>query len=160
MDCVDINECIEKPNICQNGECKNLQGSFQCICHVGYLLTSTRDNCIDIDECQRHPSICNNGTKLISIQITCHKLDAIFIGSCINMVGQYKCHCNPGFKLSANNDCVDIDECHMMPFLCRNGRCRNTLGSFYCECASGYTLTSDKHNCRDIDECQEVSRFS
>lgn len=61
MDCVDINECIEKPNICQNGECKNLQGSFQCICQVGYLLTSTRDNCIDIDECQRHPNICNNG---------------------------------------------------------------------------------------------------
>lgn len=63
MDCVDINECFEKPNICQNGECKNLQGSFQCICNVGYLLTSTRDNCIDIDECQRHPNICNNGMK-------------------------------------------------------------------------------------------------
>lgn len=61
MDCVDINECIEKPNICQNGECKNLQGSFQCICQPGYLLTSTRDSCIDIDECQRHPTICNNG---------------------------------------------------------------------------------------------------
>ncbi|KAJ8963502.1 hypothetical protein NQ314_005581 [Rhamnusium bicolor] len=136
MDCVDINECVEKPNICLNGECKNLEGSFQCLCHTGYLLTSTRDNCIDIDECIRHPNICNNG-------------------SCINLVGSYKCHCNPGFKLSNSNDCVDVDECHMMPFLCRNGRCRNNLGSFYCECASGYMLTTDKHNCRDVDECQE-----
>ncbi|XP_072384771.1 fibrillin-1-like [Diabrotica undecimpunctata] len=137
MDCVDIDECLEKPHICQNGDCKNLEGSFQCICPTGYLLTSDRDTCLDIDECQRHPNICNNG-------------------SCINMVGHYKCHCHPGFKLSNNNDCVDIDECHMMPFLCRNGRCRNTLGSFYCECASGYVLTHDKHNCRDIDECQET----
>ncbi|XP_018574078.1 fibrillin-2-like [Anoplophora glabripennis] len=138
MDCVDINECVEKPNVCLNGECKNLQGSFQCICHTGYLLTSTRDSCIDIDECVRHPNICNNGT-------------------CINVDGTYKCRCNDGFKLSNDNDCVDVDECHMMPYLCRNGRCKNSLGSFYCECATGYTLTVDKHNCRDIDECQESS---
>lgn len=111
------------------------------MCNIhSYLLTSTRDNCIDIDECQRHPNICNNG-------------------SCINMVGTYKCHCNPGFKLSTSNDCVDIDECHMMPFLCRNGRCKNVVGSFHCECATGYTLTADKHSCRDIDECQEVSQL-
>lgn len=102
------------------------------------MLTPSRDNCLDIDECVRHANICNNGT-------------------CVNLVGSYKCHCHPGFKLSTNNDCVDVDECHMMPFLCRNGRCRNTLGSFGCECASGYTLTPDQHNCRDIDECHEVS---
>nr|CAI5820598.1 unnamed protein product [Callosobruchus analis] len=71
MDCVDINECVDKPGICQNGECKNLEGSFQCICESGFKLTSTRDNCIDIDECVRHPNICNNG-------------------SCINIVGSYK----------------------------------------------------------------------
>ncbi|XP_065169457.1 fibrillin-2-like [Atheta coriaria] len=136
MDCVDINECVERPHICTSGECKNLQGSFQCICHPGYALTQLRDNCADVDECARHPNICNDGT-------------------CVNIIGSYKCHCNAGFKLSHNNDCVDVDECHMMPFLCRNGRCRNNIGSFQCECASGYTLTQDRHNCRDIDECHE-----
>lgn len=137
VDCVDIDECIERPHICEHGECKNLQGSFQCICDSGYYLSPSRDTCVDVDECTRHPNVCRNGT-------------------CVNMAGEYKCHCNPGFKLSPNNDCVDIDECHMMPFLCRNGRCRNTVGSFVCECATGYVLSADGHNCRDVDECREV----
>lgn len=48
LDCIDVNECIEKPHVCQNGECKNLQGSFQCICDTGFRLTSSRDSCVDI----------------------------------------------------------------------------------------------------------------
>lgn len=51
----------------------------------------------------------------------------------------------------------DIDECRIMPFLCRNGRCRNTIGAFNCECADGYVLAQDGQHCRDIDECHEVS---
>lgn len=43
--------------------------------------------------------------------------------------------------------------------LCVNGRCRNTEGSFVCECADGYTLTPDGEQCRDINECSEVSQF-
>lgn len=51
---------------------------------------------------------------------------------------------------------VDIDECVMMPHLCRNGRCKNTIGSFHCECADGYILNGDAQHCKDIDECKEV----
>lgn len=47
-----------------------------------------------------------------------------------------------------------------MPFLCRNGRCRNTIGGFVCECADGYVLAQDGQHCRDIDECDEVYRFT
>lgn len=86
-DCVDIDECYERPGICNNGACNNLQGSFQCICHGGFALTRDRDNCVDIDECQRNPNICNNGT-------------------CVNTLGSYKCICYQGFKLSPNNDCA------------------------------------------------------
>lgn len=50
----------------------------------------------------------------------------------------------------------DINECRIMPFLCRNGRCRNTIGGFVCECADGYVLAQDSQHCRDIDECHEV----
>lgn len=53
----------------------------------------------------------------------------------------------------------DIDECRVMPFLCRNGRCRNILGSFNCECAEGYVLAADGQHCRDVDECHEVGIF-
>lgn len=52
-----------------------------------------------------------------------------------------------------------MDECRIMPFLCRNGRCRNTIGSFYCECADGYVLAQDAQHCRDVDECDEVNIF-
>lgn len=52
---------------------------------------------------------------------------------------------------------TDVDECHIMPYLCRNGRCRNVIGSFRCECADGYTLSPDRHHCQDIDECHEVT---
>lgn len=51
---------------------------------------------------------------------------------------------------------ADVDECRVMPFLCRNGRCKNTVGGFNCECAAGYILTDDNQHCRDIDECREV----
>lgn len=83
----DIDECNEKPGICRNGDCKNFEGSFQCICHNGFTLTENRESCEDIDECQRHINICNNGT-------------------CYNTVGSFMCHCYPGFKLSHNNDCI------------------------------------------------------
>lgn len=86
-DCVDIDECYERPGICNNGACNNLQGSFQCVCRLGFALTRDRDNCVDIDECQRNPNICNNGT-------------------CVNTLGSYKCICYQGFKLSPNNDCA------------------------------------------------------
>ena len=86
-DCTDIDECIDGPGVCSNGECRNLQGSFQCICKPGYALTPQKDNCLDIDECQRHQNVCKNGT-------------------CVNTPGSFKCHCHDGFKLSPNNDCI------------------------------------------------------
>lgn len=90
FDCVDINECHDMHyDVCQNGECKNLQGSFQCICNYGFTLTANRETCIDINECVRHNNVCNNGT-------------------CINSVGSYRCECYPGFKISSNNDCVGM----------------------------------------------------
>ena len=87
LKCLDVDECRDRPGICNNGECNNFQGSFQCVCRNGYTLTPSRDSCVDIDECQRNPNICNNGT-------------------CINALGSYKCHCYAGFKLSPNNDCA------------------------------------------------------
>ena len=38
--CIDIDECIEEPNLCenQNGICKNKFGSFECICGEGFIL--------------------------------------------------------------------------------------------------------------------------
>ncbi|KAL8177494.1 UNVERIFIED_CONTAM: Fibrillin-2 [Gekko kuhli] len=86
-----------------------------------------------IDECDRQP--CGNGT-------------------CKNTVGSYNCLCFPGFELTHNNDCMDIDECSSLAGqVCRNGQCINNIGSFRCLCQEGYDHTADGKNCVDINEC-------
>ena len=37
-------------NVCENGVCINLDGSYECKCHPGYKITM-EGSCIDIDEC-------------------------------------------------------------------------------------------------------------
>ncbi|XP_026325907.1 fibrillin-2-like isoform X2 [Hyposmocoma kahamanoa] len=134
-DCRDVDECLDD-GVCAHGDCKNTLGSYRCECQPGYTL---RDNvCRDVDECSRPRPMCKNGT-------------------CENLPGAYICHCNVGFKPGANNDCIDINECRDGGMVCRNGICRNTVGSFWCECSRGYTLTPDGNNCRDVDECTEIS---
>ena len=34
-DCLDVDECLENYGICRNGICKNIAGSFQCLCDEG-----------------------------------------------------------------------------------------------------------------------------
>lgn len=46
-----------------------------------------------------------------------------------------------------NNFCTDIDECKVLPNLCRNGQCINTMGSFRCFCKAGYTTDITGTSC-------------
>ena len=43
---IDINECEEVAGICTNGDCRNLDGSFSCICKPGFRLASSKDSCL------------------------------------------------------------------------------------------------------------------
>lgn len=47
-DCRDIDECAVNPNLCQNGQCVNLEGNFRCDCLDGFEPTSDRKRCIGI----------------------------------------------------------------------------------------------------------------
>lgn len=40
---------------------------------------------------------------------------------------------------SSHPSLADIDECKVLPNLCRNGQCINSIGSFRCHCRLGYT---------------------
>uniref|UniRef100_A0A8C4QY15 Uncharacterized protein n=1 Tax=Eptatretus burgeri TaxID=7764 RepID=A0A8C4QY15_EPTBU len=134
--CIDRQECLEKPNICSPGRCKDIEGGYLCICPKGYKPTPDKTMCIDDDECERNP--CGNGT-------------------CRNIVGSFNCLCYPGFEVSDNNDCVDKDECTSLAArICRFGSCINTVGGFQCICEEGYQLTADEKNCRDINECNQL----
>lgn len=43
---LDMNECLDNPDICQNGICINTDGSYRCECPFGYNLDYTGINCI------------------------------------------------------------------------------------------------------------------
>ena len=43
---LDINECALDPDICQNGICENLRGSYRCICNIGYESDTSGKNCV------------------------------------------------------------------------------------------------------------------
>ncbi|XP_035777516.1 very low-density lipoprotein receptor-like isoform X6 [Anopheles albimanus] len=63
--------------------------------------------------------------------------------NCIDTPASYYCDCKPGYKLSDNRTCVDIDECEE-PGTCSQN-CTNSIGSFKCECMSGYLRDPRDH---------------
>ncbi|MCL4121103.1 UNVERIFIED_CONTAM: hypothetical protein GTU68_033750, partial [Idotea baltica] len=47
--CLDIDECLLNPNICQGGgQCVNTEGSFTCNCPHGLTLDETKTKCLDL----------------------------------------------------------------------------------------------------------------
>uniref|UniRef100_A0AAZ3Q2V8 Fibrillin 2b n=1 Tax=Oncorhynchus tshawytscha TaxID=74940 RepID=A0AAZ3Q2V8_ONCTS len=125
----DINECALDPDICQNGMCENLRGSYRCICNIGYESDSSGKNCVDINECLVNHLLCDNGL-------------------CRNTPGSYTCSCPKGFIFKPDSEtCEDINECDSSP--CVNGICRNFAGSFNCECSHGSKLDSTNTICVD-----------
>lgn len=42
----DINECALDPDICPNGICENLRGSYRCNCNSGYEPDPSGRNCV------------------------------------------------------------------------------------------------------------------
>ncbi|XP_071399443.1 fibrillin-2b [Centroberyx affinis] len=125
----DINECALDPDICQNGMCENLRGSYRCICNIGYESDSSGKNCVDINECLVNRLLCDNGL-------------------CRNTPGSYTCSCPKGFVFKPDSEtCEDINECESSP--CVNGVCRNVAGSFNCECSHGSKLDSTNTICVD-----------
>lgn len=41
----DINECIEFPDVCHNGQCKNTLKGFECVCKPGFAPDQRGFNC-------------------------------------------------------------------------------------------------------------------
>ncbi|XP_073415578.1 hemicentin-2 isoform X1 [Dendrobates tinctorius] len=54
--CTDVDECRQR-SPCQH-ECRNTEGSYQCLCPSGYRLLPNNRNCQDIDECSEQRINC------------------------------------------------------------------------------------------------------
>lgn len=127
----DINECEEVKGRCgSEGTCKNLNGTFKCICNKGYMWPGNNATCTDIDECQ--------SPTLNQCQ---------FKDDCINLNGTFRCTCPSGQKLNGDAiTCSDINECASNP--CKNnGTCKNNDNSFACDCKGNfYGVLCEKGN--------------
>lgn len=111
----DVNECEIEPQICGNGECENILGSYVCRCEDGYTVSPGRTGCNDIDECDLGSHMCDPNAH------------------CINNPGSYECACLDGFTGDGNN-CRDVNECLTNNGGCHeNAQCINTIGSFKVE---------------------------
>ncbi|XP_072014975.1 uncharacterized protein [Amphiura filiformis] len=163
--CVDVDECIEIPNIChRDAICTNSIGNYKCECKPGY--TGNGLICQDIDECTwglhdcsaladcqntqgsfvclcREGFLSDNGAR----GRQCEDLNECDLQIdncdrqselCVNLYGSFECHCLSGFK-EENGQCVDVDECINRPCeTIANTRCENYIGSYHCICQTGF----------------------
>lgn len=55
---IDVDECVETRDICENGKCTNTEGGVMCECPVGYRLSERPNSmrCIDVREEQCYDS--------------------------------------------------------------------------------------------------------
>uniref|UniRef100_A0A8C0ZCH5 Fibrillin 1 n=1 Tax=Cyanistes caeruleus TaxID=156563 RepID=A0A8C0ZCH5_CYACU len=166
------NECRSKPGVCENGRCVNVVGSYRCECNEGFLsspsgieclvlqtmchMASSSQNLVTRSEC-----CCDGGRgwgnqcRLCPLPGTTHYKKLCPHGSGYTTDGRgilqkWKRRKKSNLKLRPdifNNFCTDIDECKVLPNLCRNGQCINTMGSFRCFCKAGYTTDITGTSC-------------
>ncbi|GAA6106630.1 latent-transforming growth factor beta-binding protein 4-like isoform X5 [Tachysurus ichikawai] len=73
-ECVDINECANESVCGQHMFCRNLIGTYQCICDQGYETTPDGRSCVDINECAVMVGVCG-------------------AARCWNVEGSFMCEC-------------------------------------------------------------------
>ncbi|XP_066560038.1 latent-transforming growth factor beta-binding protein 4 isoform X2 [Amia ocellicauda] len=137
--CVDVDECA-RPGLCQDGRCINTEGSFECQCQNGFTTNPEKNACLDVDECAD-----TRGE-------VCHPQ------RCENTIGSYHCitTCEPGLRLTASGECVDIDECANKTICGPNTICQNLFGLYQCTCERGFKIAADERQCVDINECESL----
>ncbi|XP_059409416.1 growth arrest-specific protein 6-like [Carassius carassius] len=70
--CLDVDECVETPDVCGSARCSNLDGSFDCLCEDGSVYDNISKSCVDVDECVTH--VCEE--------------------ECVNTPGSFRCYCD------------------------------------------------------------------
>uniref|UniRef100_F6WEY7 Uncharacterized protein n=1 Tax=Ciona intestinalis TaxID=7719 RepID=F6WEY7_CIOIN len=159
--CVDDNEC-DVANVCNNGVCINLDGTYRCDCNEGYMYDEEHKMCLDTRQglcyAQVHQRMCEvtstTGLPFTKAECCCNRgkgwgedCEACPVYGTTAFV--QLCPHGAGYKPTGE----DIDDCRVTPGLCAHGTCINTLGAFRCACSHGYEVTRSNKVCMDINEC-------
>lgn len=146
--CLDINECLEIPNICgPHASCFNTIPRYSCICDEGFISSTGVEmfrrgdsvTCGDMDECLEE-NVCGPNA------------------ACVNTQGSYYCACNSGFQLKSGQlnfsggleQCEDT--CVIDRTVCGNGTCHQGASGHYCACHSGFTnYGNERSRCTKLD---------
>lgn len=83
---LDINECSDSNGGCDHN-CTNLDGSHECSCRDGFILSGDNRMCEDIDEC--------------SVDMPCGQ-------TCVNLPGSFRCDCRMGYALISDGTCIGM----------------------------------------------------
>lgn len=168
MQCEDIDECLESPERCGPGVCRNLPGSYVCLCPEGYVAMPNGKECVDVRqrECymeyDEESGECSHAVGQPQTKyLCCCSVGNAWGSPCMPCPTKGSrehtelCGEKPGEYINPiTNKTSAIDECALMPQLCKPGRCEDTAGGFTCHCDRGYEHDRTSHSCRDIDECQ------
>ncbi|KAJ8022638.1 Hemicentin-1 [Holothuria leucospilota] len=140
--CRDTDECLESPCL-ENQHCINLDGSYECICHVGYQMTD-ESYCEDINECMTDQHNC-----MISEATVCE-----------NTIGNFTCSCIDGHVKNSSGDCIPIHLCDPI----QRSKCQfpedlcfvDESGESFCACSPGFARSTVSSACENKNECTEI----
>ena len=121
LTCNDINECSTGLHTCHQ-ICTNIDGGYTCSCHPGY--EKNGDSCIDINECRLDRNLCHPPADCFntigSFKCICPRgfkndhTGRVCSQTYSNLTvdsDRFSNGCGHGFRKSARNQCVDINEC-------------------------------------------------
>ncbi|XP_073697614.1 growth arrest-specific protein 6-like [Garra rufa] len=100
--CLDVDECVETPDVCGSAHCSNLIGSYDCLCDEGFFYDNITKSCVDVDECESH--VCEE--------------------ECVNTPGSFRCYCDgrQGKRLGPDLRSCESIELHRPVDMKRNSR--------------------------------------
>ncbi|XP_016422177.1 growth arrest-specific protein 6-like [Sinocyclocheilus rhinocerous] len=100
--CLDVDECVETPDVCGSARCSDLDGSFDCLCEEGFVYDNITQSCVDVDECETH--VCEE--------------------ECVNTPGSFRCYCDgrQGKRLGQDFRSCEPIELHRSLDMRRNSR--------------------------------------
>ncbi|XP_058243291.1 latent-transforming growth factor beta-binding protein 4-like isoform X4 [Hemibagrus wyckioides] len=180
-ECVDINECANESVCGQHMFCRNLIGTYQCICDQGYETTADGRSCVgsgsessslpqpgeqiecyfNVDQRDQCSVLSSNTT----VQECCCTVGRAWGRKCqytlCPQTGtsefQAMCPSGRGYVTSAVGafGYRDVDECKLFdPDVCKGGVCVNNIPGYSCYCPSGNYYDMDLLECIDNNECE------